>query len=237
MIQIIKDNKFYFSGFLLFLLVATIILLTTDTGAVIVYFSKHRSPVGDLFFKYFTKLGEEWAYISCLAFFLLRRIREGLLILVVVAFVFTLSFSLKAIFLQDRPHTFFSKQLKTKSNIYQLKKLDDLNFIEGVVAHTGQTSFPSGHTLSGFALFGLVALMIRKKRGLALLWLSVAILVGLSRIYLVQHFLRDIYLGSIIGTLLAFLVYYVQGRFPYQADRWYDQPIHKLRKSPQPKQV
>jgi membrane-associated phospholipid phosphatase len=40
------------------------------------------------------------------------------------------------------------------------------------------------------------------------LLLILALLTGYSRIYLSQHFLEDVYAGSIIGVSTTFLVYY-----------------------------
>ena len=50
-----------------------------------------------------------------------------------------------------------------------------------------------------------------------------ALLVGISRIYLVQHFLKDIYLGSILGVLAALLMYFLQYRMdaPWMGRRLY----------------
>ena len=231
MIQIIKDNKYYFSGLFLFLFLALILLLKLNVGEVLLFFSANRTNFGDLFFKYFTKVGEEWAYIGCLVFFLFHRLRYALLIPVVVILVLSLSFSFKFYFQHDRPYTFFIKQLDLESNIFQLTKLEDLNFIEGVEMHIGKTSFPSGHTMSGFALFGLLALFLKRKRGIALLCLTLAILVGISRIYLAQHFLKDVFAGAIIGTLVALIIFYCQSKIPYASDRWYDQSIFQKTKA------
>jgi membrane-associated phospholipid phosphatase len=68
-------------------------------------------------------------------------------------------------------------------------------------------SFPSGHTISAFAVFGLLALLDRRKnRGW--LWAALGALVGYSRVYLFQHFVADAFAGSIIGTLSAVVAYW-----------------------------
>jgi membrane-associated phospholipid phosphatase len=41
-----------------------------------------------------------------------------------------------------------------------------------------------------------------------LLFLMAAILVGISRVYLLQHFVEDIMMGAFMGVFLAFLIYY-----------------------------
>ncbi|WP_281889930.1 phosphatase PAP2 family protein [Paenibacillus sp. YYML68] len=61
-------------------------------------------------------------------------------------------------------------------------------------------SFPSGHTTAVFSV--LVPLMFISPLILALL-LPVALLVGLSRIYLGLHYPSDCLAGSMIGTMTA----------------------------------
>lgn len=65
-------------------------------------------------------------------------------------------------------------------------------------------SFPSGHTTTAFVLATLLALMYRKQA----LWFLLAVLVGYSRIYLFQHFLRDVIFGSFIGVTFGYLSYH-----------------------------
>ena len=72
---------------------------------------------------------------------------------------------------------------------------------------TGYSSFPSGHTFSAFAIYTFFAL-VSKQKWVSLLCSLLAIGVGFSRVYLNQHFLEDIYLGSILGVGLAVGYYY-----------------------------
>ena len=81
---------------------------------------------------------------------------------------------------------------------FYLKKLYFLNFhiyqnlkpIEGLERHK-HNSFPSGHTTAAFTLFTSFALAY-KNRWLHLLAPICAGLVGVSRVYLGQHYLNDI---------------------------------------------
>lgn len=75
------------------------------------------------------------------------------------------------------------------------------NLVEGIRIHH-LNSFPSGHTVTAFSICLLLALLINRKSaavGLALL----AFLIGLSRVYLAQHFLVDVLAGALLGTLLS----------------------------------
>jgi membrane-associated phospholipid phosphatase len=77
-----------------------------------------------------------------------------------------------------------------------------------VELNTGQTSFPSGHSMAAFGLYSLLALIGGKKgRYWALLWAIMAAAVGLSRIFLVQHFLADILAGGVLGLFVGALVW------------------------------
>jgi membrane-associated phospholipid phosphatase len=74
-----------------------------------------------------------------------------------------------------------------------------LHFVSGIEQHYNN-SFPSGHTTAIFAFCFACALLVRKwyyQVGLLLL----AVLVGYSRMYLSQHFLIDVIIGSLIGTI------------------------------------
>ena len=67
-------------------------------------------------------------------------------------------------------------------------------------------SFPSGHTTAAFALFCSIS-FIFNNRSLAIICFLSALGVGLSRVYLLQHFFIDIYIGTIIGTGISTLFF------------------------------
>jgi len=141
--------------------------------------------------------GEEITYISILIFLLIYYRRAAWLVPITGGIVMLVSKVLKEIFQQDRPVAWFK----------QIDLFDTLNVIEGEPLLSGASSFPSGHTISAFALFGLLALLISKKKWMGVLILLIAIIVGISRVYLIHHFFIDIYAGSIIGSLLALIIY------------------------------
>jgi membrane-associated phospholipid phosphatase len=79
-------------------------------------------------------------------------------------------------------------------------------FIEHVTL-TGHASFPSGHSASAFALATILSLFDKnKKRTYG--YLALATLVAYSRIYLGQHFLEDVFCGSIAGMISGLVVYF-----------------------------
>jgi len=209
---LVRQNALFFSLFLLFILVGAIGLLSFKQGDLLLYFNDHRSYFGDLFFKYGTKLGEEWAFIAILVLFLFIRFRYALLIPLTGLIVMLISFLSKNYFLHPRPSEYY-KSLGTLQNI---------NLIEGVSLAKGLSSFPSGHTMAGFALFALTAFLWKQKKGMGIVLFLCALVVGISRIYLVQHFLKDVYLGAIMGVLIALVIYAFQAKYPINEERKID---------------
>ncbi len=195
----IQENKFYGIAFTTWLFFGALLIFLTEKGDALLFFNDHRSYYGDLFFRYATMAGEEIAYILMLVFLLIYNRRAAWLVPVTGGVVILASKGLKEIFQQNRPVAWFK----------ELELFDTLNVIEGEPLFSGASSFPSGHTMSAFALFGLLALLISKKRAVAVLILLLAIIVGISRVYLIHHFFIDIYAGSIIGTLLALIIYQI----------------------------
>ena len=187
--------------------------MNIEQGDAILFFSDNRFAFGDFFFKYFTKLGEEPIYIFLVSLFLFIRFRLAILIPMAGFMALIISYILKTYFSHDRPFRYFTKN----------DFIDQINLVEGVELFNGLTSFPSGHSMSAFAVFGLVAFLFPKKRYLGILMFLFALLVAISRIYLVQHFLKDIYLGSILGVGIAMLLYHLQALVPVNEQRWFDQ--------------
>lgn len=67
-------------------------------------------------------------------------------------------------------------------------------------------SFPSGHTMAAAALYAFLAFYVNKTWGYRLA--SVLILaVGISRMYLSQHFFVDVWVGGMLGGIIAYAGY------------------------------
>jgi membrane-associated phospholipid phosphatase len=67
-------------------------------------------------------------------------------------------------------------------------------------------SFPSGHTTAAFSMMFFLSLIIPNKYA-KILFAIFAAFMGLSRVYLVQHFLIDVIAGSIVGILSTLFIY------------------------------
>jgi len=218
--QTLRDNRYFLYFFLCWLLLAGYFLLTLDKGDAIIFFSQNHSTFLNQFFIFATQLGEEGIYIFTILGCLFIRFRYSFLFLLTGGLVAILSFLAKSFFKYDRPFTFFDKQ----------NLLEKLDFIDGIYILKGATSFPSGHTMSAFAVYGLIFLLLPvayKKWG-ALPLLLLAVLVANSRVYLVHHFLMDVYLGSILGLLVAWFVYYFQRKIPVREGKGWDRNLRQF---------
>lgn len=73
-------------------------------------------------------------------------------------------------------------------------------------------SFPSGHTATAFWLAGTIAFSFRKFK-ITITVLSLASLIGLSRIAVGVHWPLDVIMGAIIGWFFAYFGHFIYGMF------------------------
>jgi membrane-associated phospholipid phosphatase len=157
-------------------------------------FNRFHNSFFDVFFQYMTYLGE--GYAVTLVFIMLLAIRFRYAVIVAVANFIASSIT------QILKHTIFSEVVRPKKFF---EGLHDLYLVPNVDNHL-YNSFPSGHTTCAFALYFSIALIIKNKK-LKFLCFLAAFAVGYSRIYLSQHFLEDVYAGSLIGTIITMIVF------------------------------
>jgi membrane-associated phospholipid phosphatase len=193
-----NQNVVYFFWFSLFLFVGGILLDNLEFGHEFLYFNDLKRPFFNYFFEGFTLIGEAYTYFLVFLFLWLYKRRYAVLMPITGGLVSLVVWIAKKSFAQFRPAEYFDEQAWMKQ----------IDLVPGLVLNTGDTTMPSGHTLSAFALLTLLAFIIEKNKAV---WntvlFAVALLVGISRVYLVQHFLKDIYTGAIFGVLLATFVY------------------------------
>lgn len=165
----------------------------------------YHTPVVDVFFRYVTWLGEEFpVYVG--AAFLIWNVnsvwnrRNGLFILLSQGLTCIITQILKFAFAHPRPATYFEQM-----------GADLPDTVAGVTLRRAMNSFPSGHTSAAFALFTCLVLITPRKW--TPLWMTIAWLAAYSRIYLSQHFLEDILLGSVIGVVSSCAVFMIMERY------------------------
>lgn len=200
-------------------IIAYLVLLTIVLGLMFVYpkpefhllMNAYHASFEDTFFKYYTLLAEWplyllalfplfWKKLKLTLFFAMSELTGG-------AFVQLL----KHLFSEDRPVAVFEHYPDMT-----------LPLVQGVDMHHSN-SFPSGHASTFFmfctCLVIILAIHYYRKKKLTLqrkvlfkatflMLLFLAALGAYSRVYLSQHFLSDVCVGSIIGFTTPFLIYY-----------------------------
>ncbi len=193
-------NRYFLAGFTLYFLTGLFFLLATSKGSSFLLLNDHHSVWLDRFFALYTNLGDGLFSIAVVLVLLVMR-RYSMAWQVLAAYVISglLAQLIKHLVQSPRPVEFF----KDKQPIYHLIG----------VTNTGNSSFPSGHAASIFALATMLAYFAGNK-WISWLYLVAAIGVGYSRIYLSQHFLTDVLAGSLIGVSTAVGVHWVFTRWP-----------------------
>lgn len=196
----VVENRMYIACFLILWGVACYFLMGIfNKGDMILLFAENRSEFKNTFFLYCTYIGEGYVYLFATIMLLFSGYSRSLAICVNAVFVLVISQALKIFFAHERPVRYFSNLLEEP---------DLPNYIPNVHLLNGwTTSFPSGHTTSAFAFYSLLAFFIPNK-WIKMFCLVLAALVGLSRMYLVQHFLKDVTTGMLTGFLIALVVYW-----------------------------
>jgi membrane-associated phospholipid phosphatase len=159
----------------------------------------HHNHFLDQFFKSITHLGEGWIFIPVLTMSLFIRYSLSLATMSMMLLHGLICWLCK--------HVLFAGNFPRPSA--QLSH-DLLYFVPGVETHA-QHSFPSGHTATIFCFAVLAAMMMRHRAG-SIVALLVGLVVGYSRIYLLQHFLIDVAAGALIGVGSAFSILYLFDR-------------------------
>lgn len=198
-IQIIKQNKCFFIPVLIFYIFSIYRLISFSKINNHLFFNQYvGNPYVDWFFKYITYLGDGFFVIMIVILWSLKNIRQSLILLVsYVASGGLVAILKNYVFDYARPHFMFT---------YYYKEIH-IKYVEGV-EQLALNSFPSGHSTSAFVLFTFIALQLKKSWQKCTMAI-VGILVTFSRVYLSQHWLVDIFAGSVLGLLLTILVYLV----------------------------
>ncbi|MBR5377140.1 MAG: phosphatase PAP2 family protein [Lachnospiraceae bacterium] len=104
-----------------------------------------------------------------------------------------------------------------KNLVGRIRPYDVISELELLIERQWDSSFPSGHTASSFAVAFAFFLKTPKKYGIPALVL--AALIGFSRLYVGVHYPSDVLCGMIIGMLSAFIAVKVTDRVFARMDR------------------
>ncbi len=194
--KLFTENKAFLIPWFIIILLISGILLKYDKINTHIFINSHHSLFFDVFFKYWTWLGD--GITVTIIIFLLLFVKYRYAIITGTSVLIT------GLTVQILKHTIFSGNLRP---VLFFKFHYKGNYILHTVAGTEPAnffSFPSGHTAAAFALFFSLSIFV-KKNSLKFLFLIFALLVGYSRIYLSWHFLSDALAGAVTGVLMTFV--------------------------------
>lgn len=152
---------------------------------------KVRNPFLDKIMSFITKLGDMgavWILISVYVIVIMKEQRIGLEMLSALAITTLIGEGIiKHIFQRQRP-----------CRAIPMEKM--------LIKKPLSYSFPSGHTASSFAV---MTVMVYYFKSTALIWVLLAVLIGISRIYVHVHYPTDVAVGAILGYSCAKLILYI----------------------------
>lgn len=200
-----KSIRYFLIPYFLFFLVLLYGVLQYPKADLHLMMNSNHAPWSDWFFRIWTEFGGGFVPFVLIGLLLFYRYSIGAYLLSAQFLGGIISFVGKRIFNEPRPLVYFRENFPDVV----------LPTVQGVDLYRFH-SFPSGHTITGFALFFGLALLVKNK-WLKLLFFIMATLVGYSRVYLSQHFAVDILVGSAIGVICAWMLYPFYLKFD---DRW-----------------
>lgn len=209
MLQERSHSAFIYQSFACVITLLSLVALIISPADVVVAVNSIHTPEFDFLFLLLTGLGNGIILLPALLLLSFRNI--------------SFAMGLAASGITEGIIAYICKRMIFSSAMRPSAVLDAsmVHFVPGVEIHKSM-SFPSGHTMTIFGLCVFIALCYRNKfvtTGLLIL----ATLVGISRVYLVQHFLTDIVGGAIIGSVTGILFYHLVEQM--NKPRWMDQRL------------
>jgi membrane-associated phospholipid phosphatase len=188
-------HQFLISSYWSALLILLLLSLLIAKGNDVLLINGNHNDFTDIFFRFITNLGDGIIFLPIILGLLFIRFYYSLVgIAIWVSHGMFCALAKRVLFASaKRPKAILDNDL--------------LYFVPNVDVH-GAYSFPSGHTATIFGLAVFLSLLI-KNRMVSILLLILALLVGYSRIYLLQHFLMDVVAGAFIGSGIAFLSWHL----------------------------
>lgn len=185
--NLFKQNKNFFIGYFLLMIIAVFILVCYSKADGFILMNPLHSDFLNQIFIPLTYLGDGiFVIVLGVVLFFLKKRFLGLMILSSYLLSGIIAQVLKYFITEPRP----SLYLEGTNYPYFIDEVTLRNF----------HSFPSGHTASAFALAAILSFPVKNK-SYSIFFLMMATSVGYSRMYLGQHFMDDVFAGSLIGIL------------------------------------
>ncbi|MFN8314990.1 MAG: phosphatase PAP2 family protein [Chitinophagales bacterium] len=186
-----KEEINFGLGTILYALICLGFAITFAKGMEVSYVTQHYSEILHSFFTYVTQVAELPGIILFILLVVLKD-RKQLLHYTIIALLTALTITIfkHLIFSSsDRPRAWAIQQ-------HIVLPADASNLLH--------FSFPSGHTAFAFCLMYCLVILYNEKKW-TFFFLSIGILVGLSRIYLLAHFVIDTGIGALIGLSMGMI--------------------------------
>lgn len=193
---LVPHLKSFYTGYVLFVIAGLIILFFIPYGDEVILLNQQANPTFDTIALFITNLGLGSVFIIPILITLFTRYYFAISALMILLLTGLITFLFKQVFFQGLPRP-----------MGLLGSESFTHLIQGFEYHSMNT-FPSGHTITAFSL-AMFAAFTLKNNYLNYIFLLLAIAIGISRIYLLQHFFADVFVGSILGICATFLGFYL----------------------------
>jgi undecaprenyl-diphosphatase len=147
------------------------------------------NPLLDSIMIFFTSLGDNgiiWIIFSGILLIKKKTRNAGILIIISILTVSLITNNLKEMFDRIRPYEY-------------------MNFIPKIKT-SGTSSFPSAHSSTAFAVFGISYFYDLKYKYIIG---STAFFIAVSRFYLEVHYFTDVLAGAVIGIAVAYILFLI----------------------------
>lgn len=217
--RLLENNGFkgFLYSFAVFLLLGIVVFLATRHGDVVLFVNHYSGEEWDALMLFLTDLGLGTVVAAVMVALLFWKVRFGLTGLV--------SLGLVAIFTNVGKKMLFAERARPFNYFYY----DDFHRFIYTAELNYHYSFPSGHSMTIFAAMSLFAVLAGKQWA-GMVFFVAALVIGFTRIYLLQHFFLDVYVGSILGvisTMLAILL--LNGILRLDRFSWFEKPVYGIR--------
>jgi membrane-associated phospholipid phosphatase len=179
--------------------IALAVLITASfllkKGDDVLLLNGNHTPVMDVFFYYLTCLGNGYLLVAVILVTTLHSFRLSLTVLTSSVVAGLIGSAIKQTLSWPRPVKFLGR--------------DAIHLVFDVDLHI-RNSFPSGHTATAFCIATVFALYFRNNI-LCVVLIAVALLAGISRVYLGQHFIADAAGGAVLGSGCSLIFHYYVG--------------------------
>jgi undecaprenyl-diphosphatase len=157
---------------------------------IILYTYEHlRTPLLDNVMRFFTRIGDGFVIwiIICLILMISKKYRRVGIIASIVLLINTIL-----------------GEVVLKNLIERVRPYEALN-LKIIIKELSSFSMPSGHALSSFSIAFVVTSLIKQWK-IYMPILILAIIIGLSRIYLSVHYPTDVLLSILIAYIVSSIV-------------------------------